>query len=179
MGRITTLSAVLLNISFLFLPSSLSPPLCISVCIWMLQALQRWPAAMLHTVVLVKKAGAVPGASPWQTEQMPYTNKQPGGVWAASPSILHCYVNSKLLRFAAAAAKTLCPHHSLPQPARKATQRVTYFYLPVVSWCLCHLQLCSFIWLYFRSWAKGYCEYAACIYLHKGTIVRSLSRHLS
>lgn len=66
----------------------------------MLSALQRWPAAMLHTVVLccvvlVEKPGAVPGASLWHTEQMPYTNKQPAGARAASPSILCCYINSK------------------------------------------------------------------------------------
>lgn len=90
-----------------FLSSASSSSLCISVCSWMLQALQRWPAAMLHRVVLVEKAGAVPGATLWQTEQMPYANKQPGG--AASPSILPPLHQVKVLRLAAAAAKTLCP----------------------------------------------------------------------
>lgn len=77
---------------------------------------------MAHSVVLclVEEGGcSARGISLWQTEQMPYTNKQPGGARAASPSILCCYINSKLLlRPAAAAAKTLCPYHSLLQPGR-------------------------------------------------------------
>lgn len=80
---------------FLSFPFSLPLFSCVSVHSRRLQALQRWPAAMLHNAVLGEKAGAVPGASLWQTEQMPYTNKQPNRARAASPSIVRCYISSK------------------------------------------------------------------------------------
>lgn len=109
----------------------------------------------------------MPGASLWQTEQMPYTNKQPDGVSGGLPSILRCYIDSKcwdlqLLQQRLCALTTHYHSQNAKQP-----RRVTYFYLAVISCCFCHLQLWSFIWLYFWSWAKGYCEYAACIYQHK------------
>lgn len=58
--------------------------LFLSVRSWMLAAPQWRPAAML-SVLCWRGRRELPGASLWQTEQMPYTNKQPGGAQAGLP----------------------------------------------------------------------------------------------
>lgn len=138
MGRIAALWATLGT----FLPSlSRSPRPSAAPCEAGCCRPRRGDLLPCCSVVLVEKAGAEPGASFRQTEQMPYTNKQPGGARAASPVNPLPLHQLAVLRRAAAAAKTLRPYHSIPQATRKAPQRVAYFYLSAVSCCLCHLQL--------------------------------------
>lgn len=66
-----------------YFPSSC--PLFASQCAFGCSRTHRGDLLPWCSVVLAKKAAAAPGASPWQTEQMPYTNKQHSGVRVGLP----------------------------------------------------------------------------------------------
>lgn len=82
-GRIMTFFSCSMNIPLH--PAPAPPPLLASQCAVRCSRTCRGDLLPRCSAVLAKKAAAVPGASPRQTEQMPSTNKQHSGFWVDLP----------------------------------------------------------------------------------------------
>lgn len=150
-------------------PPSLPFPssLWLSVCSWMLQAPQRWPQPCCSVLCWwggrVKCQGHLADK---RSRCLTLTNS-PAGLGWASPSALHCYIDSKCWDLQPLQKNTWHPLHSPSQPTHNGAQRVTSICLSSAAASVTCSFGASFHFIFGHRKRNQHCQYAACIYLHK------------